>query len=142
MTEIDFYVLSPGAQGDRFQLACRLVEKAYAQGRRVYLYTDSATHSEQLDRLLWTFRDGSFIPHGLLHQVDAALSPVLIGHQDDPAEEHDILINLSSQLPAFFSRFQRLLEPLDQTPAILQAGRERYKHYKERGYPLRHHDIR
>ncbi len=141
MTEIDFYVLKPQAKGDRFSLACRLIDKAYTQGRRVLAFTDSEEESRHLDRLLWTFRDGSFIPHGLITQVDSALTPVLISHLDDPADEHDVLVNLSRRLPPFFSRFKRMAETLDQTAEILGAGRERYKHYKQRGYPLRHHDI-
>jgi DNA polymerase-3 subunit chi len=141
MTEIDFYVLKPQARGDRFGLACRLIEKAYTQQRRVFVYTGSTDESGRMDRLLWTFRDGSFIPHGLIRQVDSNLTPVLISHQDDPGDEHDVLLNLSNRMPPFFSRFSRLLETLDQTPALLSAGRERFRHYKQRGYPLRHHDI-
>lgn len=142
MTEVDFYVLAPRARGNRFSLACRLAEKAYSQQRRVLVYTESEEESRHMDRLLWTFREGSFIPHGLLQQADTDLTPVLIGHLDDPAGEHDVLINLSSRLPPFFSRFQRLAETLDQTPELLTAGRERFRHYKERGYPLNHHDIK
>lgn len=141
MTRVDFYVLRQGAEGNRYTLACRLVEKAFQQSRRVFIHTASEEVSLHMDRLLWTFRQGSFIPHGMLHRSDAALTPVLIGHQSDPGEEHDVLVNLSDQVPPFFSRFERLLEPLDQAVESLAAGRERFRYYRERGYPIEHHDI-
>ena len=142
MTQVDFYILQPGARHNRQGLGCRLAEKAWLQGHRVLIHTDSEQESQQLDRLLWTFRQDSFIPHGLLHQADPAMTPVLIGHQDDPAGEHEVLINLSQRIPPFFSRFQRLAETLDQTPELLAAGRARYRHYQQRGYELRHHEIK
>lgn len=141
MTQIDFYVMKESAPGNRFTLACRLAEKAYKQQRRVFVYTGSQEESIHMDRLLWTFRQGSFIPHGMIHQADASVTPVLIGHDGDPGEEHDVLINLSKQIPPFFSRFERLAEPLDQTPEDLAAGRSRFRYYRERGYDLQHHEV-
>jgi len=94
-----------------------------------------------MDRLLWTFRDGSFIPHGLIGKAEAAHTPVLIGHGEDAEEEHDILINLNQQVPDFFSRFERVAEPIDQDAEIRKTGRTRYRFYKDRGYPLETHDI-
>ena len=141
MTRIDFYLLQEQAQGNRFTLAWRLVEKAYRQQHRIFIHTASPEESQHMDRLLWTYRQDSFIPHGLLHKVDAALTPVLIGHEDEAGDEHDVLVNLSNRVPAFFSRFERLAEPLDQTPELVTAGRERFRYYRERGYPLNHHEI-
>lgn len=94
-----------------------------------------------MERLLWTFRDGSFIPHGLLGQADPAYTPVLVGNGEDATEEHDILINLHSEVPQFFSRFQRVAEPIDQDAQVRTAGRNRYRFYKDRGYPLETHEI-
>ncbi|MEO5343464.1 MAG: DNA polymerase III subunit chi [Gammaproteobacteria bacterium SHHR-1] len=141
MTEIDFYILRPQSRSDRFGLACRLIEKAYGQGRRVLTYTASSEDSQRLDRLLWEFRDQSFIPHGLLRQTDARLNPVLIGHQDDPAGECDVLVNLTARQPPFYQGFQRLAELIDQDPRIISAGRQRYRQYQQSGHPVRHHDI-
>jgi DNA polymerase-3 subunit chi len=141
MTQIDFYVLQPGAAGSRWLLACRLAEKAYQQGRRVFLQTDSADAAHRVDRLLWTFRDGSFLPHGLMGETDPRRTPVMIGHGDVGGDEQEVLINLSADVPPFFSRFERVIEALDQDQATLDAGRRRFRFYRDRGYPLQHHDI-
>ena len=54
MTQVDFYLPGPAARDNRFGLACRLADKAYRQGHRVYLHAASAEQARHLDRLLWT----------------------------------------------------------------------------------------
>lgn len=141
MTRIDFYLPKDKAQIDRLLLACRLTDKALAAGHRVLIHCTTLAECQQMDSLLWSFRPESFIPHGLMHQVEAATHPVLISHHEDPDEEEDVLINLTNNLLPFFSRFRRLLEPLDQTPEVLDSGRQRFRYYRERGYPLKHHEM-
>ena len=70
MTRIDFYSLTEDSGGDRFLLTCRLVQRARGDGLRVYIETADAPTARQLDRLLWTFRDESFLPHGLVGETD------------------------------------------------------------------------
>ncbi|MCG8428072.1 MAG: DNA polymerase III subunit chi [Chromatiales bacterium] len=142
MTQVDFYILAEQAPGNRHALACRLAEKAWQQGRRIYLHTSSAEESRHMDRLLWTFRDGSFIPHGLTENADPTLNPILIGNDNSAGEEHDVLINLATTVPDFFSRFERIAELIDHDPEIRKAGRDRYRFYRDRGYPMQTHDIK
>lgn len=141
MTRVDFYILSEQSSENRYHFACRLAEKAYRQGRRVYIHTASPDEARHLDRLLWTFRDGSFVPHGCLPEADPAVTPVLIGHDGNAGDEQDVLINLGAEPPAFFSRFERVAEPLDNDPAVKASGRDRFRYYRERGYPLETHNI-
>jgi DNA polymerase-3 subunit chi len=139
MTQVDFYVLSGG---DRFGFTCRLADKAYAQGRRVYIHTGSDAELHYLDRLLWTFRDQTFVPHGPAAAADPTVTPVLLGCGEAPEQEHDVLINLAPLVPSFFGRFQRVAEIVDSNAAVKQAARERYRFYQERGYPLETHKLR
>jgi len=141
MTRLDFYILKAPYPGDRYQFACRLTAKVYGQGHRIYLHADSDGEIRHLDRLLWTFRDGSFVPHGLLGEADPRLTPVLLGSRRDPAGEDEVLINIAPEVPDFFSRFQRVAEIVDADPERLRAGRERFRFYRERGYPLRTHEL-
>jgi len=142
MTHIDFYSLKDGSRGDRFLLTCRLVERIHlGEGMRIYIHVPDRTQAQHLDRLLWTYKEQSFLPHGLTDQTDREITPILIGHDGDPGDEDQVLINLSPEVPNFFSRFERLCEPVDQAPAIRDAGRERYRYYRDRGYVLRHHQI-
>jgi DNA polymerase III subunit chi len=142
MTQVDFYVLDEKAAGNRYTLACRLSEKIYHQGRRIFIHTGSDEETRHIDRLLWTFRQGSFIPHGREGDCDPAVTPVIIGHHGENDDEHDVLINLASEVPGFFSRFERVAELIDKEPQVVASGRDRFRFYRDRGYPLNKHDIR
>jgi DNA polymerase-3 subunit chi len=134
MTQVDFYVLETPGHGDRLQLCCRLAEKAWSQGHRILVHCASAEEAQRLDRLLWVFRDQSFVPHGRLGEVDPGLTPVLIAHAGESGDEHDVLINLAPDVPVFFSRFERVAEPVDADPPARAASRERFRFYRDRGY--------
>ncbi|MBK8453373.1 MAG: DNA polymerase III subunit chi [Thiofilum sp.] len=140
MTSIRFYVLKSNQLQARLLLACKLIEKAYSQQLKTYVHTQHAAMSMQLDELLWTYNDFSFIPHELAPSPKKD-SPVLIGHDYEPVENCDYLINLSGDMPAFFARFERFAEILDQDETILHAGRKRYQFYRDRGYTLDYHTL-
>lgn len=59
------YFLETGANKQRHVL-CRLVDFFYEAGRRVQVITDSSLAAQNLDQLLWTFSEESFIPHRVL----------------------------------------------------------------------------
>jgi DNA polymerase-3 subunit chi len=42
----------------------------------------------------------------------------------------------------FFSRFERVAELVSGDADVRQQGRKRYSFYKDRGYPLRTHEIK
>ncbi len=135
--QIDFYILAD--QTGREQLACRLAETAYQRNHRVYLHCDSDTHARQLDDLLWSFRQGSFVPHST--DLNDSVSPVLIGYDSSPPESTDVLINLASEIPDFFDRFNRVLEIVDQHPDTLRQSRQRFKFYKQQGFQPNTHKL-
>jgi DNA polymerase-3 subunit chi len=141
MTHIDFYTLESESGGDRFLLTCQLVDRFHASGARVLIHCPQPEWARHLDRLLWTFRDESFLPHGLVGQADPRVTPILISADGGPEREDQVLINLSLQVPGFFGRFERLCEPIDLDPNVRNAGRERFRYYRDRGYPLAHHAL-
>lgn len=142
MTRVDFYTVTAQGNGDRFLLACRLVERIYGAGHRIFVQVPDREQARHLDRLLWTFKQQSFLPHGLTSDSDRELTPILISHQGDPEQENQVLINLSLEVPVYFGSFARLCELVDQDPTVRDAGRKRYAYYRDRGYPLHHHEIR
>lgn len=140
MTQVDFYIVPGDSPEDRLRFACRLTDKAYRLGNRVFIHTESAEQTRLLDDLLWTFQQNSFVPHGLYQ--DAADTPVLLGHDAEPDASSQVLINLAAEVPLFFSRFERVAELVNEDAGTRRAGRSRYGFYKERGYPLRTHEIK
>jgi len=53
----------------------------------------------------------------------------------------DVLINLTNEVLANFSCFERLVECLCLDDNVRELGRERYRYYAERGYPIYMHEI-
>lgn len=138
MTKVDFYIL---ANGSPEHTACKLSEKAYKLGNRVYIHTESAQQSQHLDELLWTFREGSFVPHEQYQTNITCESPVQIGCHDSPDTDCDVLINLAADVPLFFSRFLRVAELVGTDAVAKSQGRDRFRFYRDRGYPLETHDL-
>lgn len=139
MTRVDFYILEAGGAEARQRFACRLTEKAFAQGHRVFVHTGDPESARRLDELLWTFRAGSFVPHELAEGDPG--TPVHVGAGEPPREQDDVLINLAPEVPLFFSRFTRVAEVVDGDEGAREAGRERYRFYRERGYTLDTHNV-
>jgi DNA polymerase-3 subunit chi len=138
---VDFYLVSDPSPGAAALTACRLAEKAWHAGHRVYLHAASAEAAARLDEVLWTFRQDSFVPHGRYPQQAGEDSPVLVGDGEDPAGFGDVLINLSGEVPAFHPRFARVLEIVAADAASRESGRVRFRFYQQAGYPLQTHEI-
>ena len=152
MTRIDFYILSTDNLDARLRVACRIAQKAVQRRHHVFVNAADEADANRLDDLLWTFSQGSFIPHLVAGRGAAADGdePVVIGvgdsdsADDPPAEagEHwDVMINLAQEVPGFFSRYARVAEVVDADPARRSHGRQRYRYYQDRGYKLETHPI-
>ena len=136
MTSVSFYKLSGNLQV-ALALVCQLTQKAMAANQQVLCLVADNDCAQQLDKLLWDFQASAFVPHGIGNQHH----PIAITVDSDPGEHHGILINLQSQIPTWFSRFERVMEIIYAQPDYEQAKRENFKFYKERGYPLSFHDL-
>ncbi len=142
MTRVDFYILDDESIEARMLFVCRLVDKAFRRNNRILLNVADWATADALDDLLWSFRPESFIPHALANTEEAAEVPVVITAEgQDFAGQNDLLINLTDDVPAFFSRFERLAEVVIQADAVLQATREHYSYFKQRGYPVETHKL-
>ncbi len=135
MTRIDFHSKVP----DKLLYACRLVRKARAADQQVVVWLSDAAQLQRFDEALWTFSEHDFLPHVVADDALAAQTPVILTDSADmPLPHHQILINVSGQTPEHFSRFERMFEIVSTDEQDLAAGRERYRQYQQRGYPLTH----
>lgn len=138
MTRVDFYILQDVDMDAACRFACRLAAKAVTQGNHVHIHADAAEAAGELDEMLWHYPEHRFLPHAREDAATAPRAPLVIGW-NPPAEQDGMLINLSGEIPTFFGRFERVAEiVVGENRAI---GRDRYKFYRDRGYPLFHHDL-
>lgn len=138
---VDFYILAARGQNSRLTFACRLSEKAYKAQTRVYAHASSDRQAEQLDQLLWTFRDGSFVPHERVLGEQAPRSPVAIGTPEIYTDSGELLINLCDVVPTFSAGFHRIAEIVPGDDDARAAGRKRFKQYRDRGLEPTIHNI-
>ncbi|OGB22209.1 MAG: DNA polymerase III subunit chi [Burkholderiales bacterium RIFCSPLOWO2_02_FULL_57_36] len=135
MTRIDFHSNIP----DKIAYACRLARKARAAEYKIVMLAEDRNQLAALDEALWTFSELDFLPHVAAGNKLAAQTPVILADSDAAdLPHHQILINLSSRTPAHFARFERMFEIISPDETDRLAGRDRYRFYKERGYPLTH----
>lgn len=142
MTKVDFYILPHSTADQRHIFACRLAEKAYKLGHKVYIHSDDEEQLMMLDQLLWSFRSASFVPHAVATSAGESSTPVLLGMGAGTSDHSGLIVNLSNSIPDGFSRFPRLAEIVVQDPQITAATRESYRFYRDRGYQLETHDLR
>ncbi|MDE2605093.1 MAG: DNA polymerase III subunit chi [Burkholderiales bacterium] len=139
MTEVAFHFNVP----DKLGYACRLVRKATGAGARVVV-TGDADLLRSLDQLLWTFSALEFVPHCHAAAADArtlAASPVVLADSPRSTPHHQVLVSLGSQMPEGFERFERLIELVARDDGDRQQARARWKHYADRGYAIKTHDL-
>lgn len=144
MTQVDFYILESDSDDARLRLACRIVDEATETDQHVFINATSDVDAQKLDELLWTFSQGSFIPHRIVRDgADAVpLEPVTIGLNRAPlGERWDLMINLAADVPEFFSRYRRVAEVVDGNAIRRAQSRDRYRFYRDRGYTLNTHQV-
>lgn len=139
---VDFYLSEEAGDGARLRLACRIAEKAYLANQKVVVWLDDSETLRRFDELLWTFGDGSFVPHD---SVGAAATdceaPVALTTGPLPPSHADVLLNLGGTVPACFDKFARVAEFLDARPEVRAAGRERFKTYRAKAIEPQTHNV-
>jgi DNA polymerase-3 subunit chi len=140
---VDFYVIEEASAAARLRLACRLTEKAWLSGATVLVWHTDRAELESFDELLWTFSDGSFVPHDwLTSNAREERTPVSLSADATPEVDADVVVNLASEPPTFLPRVRRLVEVLDGEEARRRAGRARFKAYRELGLEPNFHALR
>lgn len=141
LIRVDFYLLASDQNDTRWLVACRLLEKAYAKGHKVYVLCNNKQDAELLDELLWTFKEDSFIPHNLQGEGPEPPPPIQIGYEQEPRGFNDILLNLSNSIPSFYARFKRIMELVINVETEKEKSRAHYRDYRAKNCELHTHQI-
>ena len=138
MKEVEFHFNAP----DKLAYSCRLLRKALASGARMVVL-GQAPFLALLDALLWTFSPTEFMPHCRMtaSAPTLAASPIWLAEAIPAEVDHGLLINLGPEVPEGFERFERFIEVVSRDEDDVQAGRQRWKHYKGLGCGLVRHDL-
>ena len=143
MTAVDFHT----GVADKLGYACRLLRKAWRAGNRV-LVTGAPEPLARLDKLLWTFDVGDFIPHLRLRAGEPlpgplARSPIWLLDEGValPAQAGDftVRVNLGPALVDDVAAFARVIELVGEAADDVASGRQRWRHCLAAGLkPVNH----
>jgi DNA polymerase-3 subunit chi len=111
-----------------------LLEKTLARGWKAIVRTPDPQRLEHLDSWLWSYRDESFLPHGLAGEPAAARQPILITSAFDNPNGADALFLIDGADPGPLDAYSRCILLFDgRDEAALQLARQRWKGFKADG---------
>ena len=137
MTSICFYSNAT----DRLRAAAAWLAVAWRERKPVLVFVPEREEAERLDRLLWTQGATSFLPHCRAGTPLAGETPILIADNLDQLPQDRCLLNLSNEIPPGFSRFEEVVEIVSTDDHVRLPARDRFRFYRERGYPLDNRNI-
>jgi DNA polymerase-3 subunit chi len=132
--EIGFYHLQRTALADAL---ARLLERALAAGHRALVKAPSEAEAERLTVALWTYGEGSFLPHGNAKDGHAEEQPIWLTALDENPNRADLLCQIGGAEMADIAGFRRVLDLFDgNDPDAVAAARTRWRRYKTAGHEI------
>jgi DNA polymerase-3 subunit chi len=115
----------------------KLLEKTLAAGHRAVVIAASVERVEALNMLLWTYHQGSWLPHGSARDESPAEQPVWLTADDENPNGARFLILTDGATSARLGEYERSFELFDgNDPSAVDAARGRWLAYKEAGHGL------
>lgn len=141
--QVDFYVLGNVDQVGKLKYACRIAQKAFVQGLNVFMHTENSEQCQQLNTMLWTFSQASFVPHAVVNEQPENWEnfPVQLGNSAPVSESVDLLISLTAAAPDPHTQYQRIADLITDDVAEKESGRNRFRYYRQQGIEPNTHVI-
>lgn len=134
MTELRFYHLS---RKSLEQALPELLEKVLERGWRAVVMAGSAERVEALTQQLWTYKEGSFLPHGNAKDGHAARQPIWLTAEDENPNAANVLLLTDGAISANVATYELVCEIFDEAQdGAVEAARTRWQNYKAAGHTL------
>ena len=123
---------------------CRLLRKAHARGARVTV-TGPRERLQDIDQQLWALSPTEFVPHAWADAPAEVLmcSPIVLCETltaPEPGQAAPMLLNLSDQIPAEYTLFERVIEVVGLDDDERALARQRWRAYDQAQHRLTRHD--
>ncbi len=134
MTDIGFYHLE---RSPLERALPKLLEKVLDAGKRAVVVAGSEERVEALNAALWTYDQGSFLPHGSARDGNAAEQPIWLTAADDNPGEAEILVLTDGAVSDRVGGYERCLEMFDgKDEEAVASARARWKSYTDAGHAV------
>ena len=136
MTEVSFYHLQLWPLERALP---KLLEKTLQAGKRALVMVGSQPRAEQLNEMLWTYEQGSWLPHGTAKDGRPDDQPIWLTPTDENLNGATFLFLTDGATCSHVADFERCFELFDGNDgAQVAAARERWKAYKDLGFGLKY----
>ena len=105
-----------------------LLERSLERGWHAVIETSSRERAEALDAMLWTYRDDSFLPHGIAGDASDPDQPVLIATDDGNANAAQVRFFVDRSVPHSGEGYARIVYMFSgHDPDAVTEAREAWK---------------
>ena len=113
-----------------------LLEKTLARGWRALVRCAGRDRLEHLDGWLWSYRDESFLPHGIVEAPEAGRQPVLLTTDADNLNAAQAVFLIDGADAPGLEGYERCVVLFDgRDTAALEGARDRWREVKAQGHP-------
>lgn len=134
MAEVLFYHLTVSSLDEALP---GLLERSVARGWRAVVQAGSEERRNALDSVLWTFRDDSFLAHGLDTDAEAENQPILLTTGTGNGNAAQIRFVLDGAEPPDLAGYERGVVLFDgHDESQLAAARNQWRVFREAGHAV------
>ncbi len=138
-----FYILD--SDDDINYCTCKIIKKFYEEGKKILVSSKNSILIDDLNKLLWTFEQLSFIPHSTSKDYDS-FTPVLLtetGYKNDSIikKDYNIFINLDDEVKTDYYNYEIVIELVSGNEHQKNLAREKYLYYKKNRLNVKHENL-
>ena len=138
-----FYILD--SDDDINYCTCKIIKKFYEEGKKILVSSKNSILIDDLNKLLWTFEQLSFIPHSTSKDYDS-LTQVLLtetGYKNDSIikKDYNIFINLDDEVKTDYHNYEIVIELVSGNEHQKNLAREKYLYYKNNRLNVKHENL-
>ena len=138
-----FYILD--SDDDINYCTCKIIKKFYEEGKKILVSSKNSILIDNLNKLLWTFEQLSFIPHSTSKDYDS-FTPVLLtetGYKNDSIikKDYNIFINLDDEVKTDYHNYEIVIELVSGNEHQKNLAREKYLYYKKNRLNVKHENL-
>ena len=124
---------------------CKIVKKYYEVGNRILISSQNSVIIKNINKLLWTFEQLSFIPHSTNDEYDPLTSVLLFdtNYINDSILKNDynVFINLDDEVKTDYHNHEIIVELVNTNEDKKKIAREKYLYYKNNKLNVKHENL-
>tara|TARA_B100001996_G_scaffold67137_1_gene48808 strand:+ start:2058 stop:2483 length:426 start_codon:yes stop_codon:yes gene_type:complete len=138
--QVHFFILDKS--NDLEKSICQIVKIYYKQKYKIVIKADNKSLLNNLDTMLWTFEQISFIPHCTQDNFDEDVSVLLCDDKYSyDNNKYNVLFNLNMKEREKNNNFKILIEIVTQNELQKDCARKKYTYYKNNNLDIKYENL-